>query len=236
MTGEKLPFGKFPYPLAEEKAIPQIQESVIKMQNKNVRQLAVQILFCFGKTIMSAEEPAKKKAKLNDQSKSKAESLFGIFKPLIQDFLSNKNTRQNKDVFFQVIERFPIIRPLMVSELVAYSKQDGSVYSKMQAVALLQRVLCFTDESVLKLSSNILDAAGHIIEIVNKNESPSPHHLRECLKLCTKLSTSFSKNSSSPPALSKDTKAAVESIFTCETAIRFPDLSNLAKKVISSFN
>jgi len=218
--------------------VPAIQVFIIKTTNRKAQQLAIQSLFMLCKIHLNAPEPQKKKRRLSKKVTpiAAADEIYSVFSPILKDFLTNKNTKQDKNLFFQIIERLPIVRPSFVQDVTTFINQDIAVYAKMQAITLLQRVLSFSDKSVHSSQDQIIGAVSCLLTKILENEKPSPHHIRECLKLCLKLHSVSTKLELSLNPLNSDVKNVIESVQLSDLAGKFPDLVNLSKKVLSCYD
>ncbi|KAL5255779.1 hypothetical protein ACHWQZ_G011118 [Mnemiopsis leidyi] len=216
--------------------VPAIQDFIIKSTNRKAQQLAIQTLFMLCKVHLNEAEPKKKKRRLSKKIAPMADRIHSVFSPILKDFLTNKHTKQDKNLLFQVIERLPIVRHNLVQDVTTFINEDTAIYSKMQAIALLQRVLSFADVSVHPSQDQIVNAVCNLLSKILDNEKPSPHHIRECLKLSMKLHTVFTKLGLSLNPLNNENKKVIESVGAADISIKFPDLGNLSMKILSAYN
>ncbi|XP_063694552.1 myb-binding protein 1A-like protein [Bolinopsis microptera] len=217
--------------------VPAIQEFISKTANRKAQQLAIKTLFMLCKVHLNAsEQPTKKKRKVSKNVTPIADTIYSVFSPMLNDFFTNKNTKQDKNIFFQIIERFPIVRPNFVQDVTTFINQDITIYAKMQAIILLQRVLSFADTSVHSSQDEILGALSSLLTKILENEKPSPHHIRECLKLCLKLHAVSTKLELTINPLNSDVRNVIESVGMSQIAGKFPDLPTLSRKVLSCYD
>eukprot|EP00116_Pleurobrachia_bachei_P004023 sb/3464285/ len=222
---------------AKKSVIPELQKVVLKCPSKKIQQLATQTLFLLCKKHLSNPEPKKKKRKSNaGKTPTKSDDVFSVFQVILQDLLSNKNTKSDKNVIFQVIERFPDVRGDVTSHVTSHLSSDITLFAKMQAIALLQRILSFADAKVLSNSEKILSTVGSLLSTLLAAENPSPHHVRECIKLSQRLHVVSTKVEVTPPSLPGSTSTALEELLSSDLAAKYNDLSSLAKKVISAYS
>ena len=215
--------------------VPSIQDLIIKSTNRKAQQLAIQTLFMLCKVHLNEAEPKKKKRRLSKKVIPMADKIHSVFSPILKDFLTNKNTKQDKNLLFQIIERLPIVRNNLVQDVTTFITQDATIYSKMQGIALLQRVLSFADKSVHPSQDQIMDAVCNSLSKILDNEKPSPHHIRECLKLSLKLQTVFTKLELSINPLNNENRKVIESVGVADISAKFPDLGNLSMKILSAY-
>ena len=215
--------------------IVQIQELIIKSSNKKAQDLSIQTLFLLCKVYLSNCEPKVKKRRLSTAVVSDEDQVYSIFSGILKDFVTNKNTKVNKSILFQMIERFPIIRSNLVTDVTSYIDGDITIYAKMQGIALLQRVLSFSDKQCDDWQKKILLSVKNLLTDLLEKKTKSPHNIRECLKLCIKLHSIQSKLDLKVELLDTDMKSVVEAVAISEMAIKFPDIVNLSRKVINIF-
>ena len=217
--------------------VPAIQTFITKTSNRKAQQLAVQSLFMLCKVHLNNPEPKKKKRKSTvTKEVTKDQEVCAVFNPLMEDFFTNKHTKLDKTIFYQMIERLPVLRPGFVVDLLKYLDQDIALFAKMQSINLLNRILSFGDEAVLKCNGEILESMGKFLSVLVSNENPSPHHIREVVKLCQKLHSAATKNKVELSAIPEGLTSALESVPVSGVALKFPDLASLAVKMLRFLN
>ena len=220
--------------------VPRIQQIIMKSHNKDVQNLAVQSMCLVAKAYLNtSEEPATKKPKKSKKSapvKSKEVEISEMFEVLLENFLSNKNTKLDKKLFFQLIERFPSIRWLLVTNLTASLESESAIFPKLQSLALLSRILSFPDDNLKTHFAQILKSTGAMTAHVLKCETTNPHHLRECLKLCQKMVGAMKKNSFAMKDIDKSVIKALESIPSNEVTLKHADIANLSQKIVTDLS
>lgn len=216
--------------------IEKIQEIIRKSSNKKAQSLAIQTLFLLCKVHLNNCKGKQNKIRsTNDAQLRSGDQVYSVFNTILQDFIINKNSKISKEILFQAIERFPIIRPNLVHDVTTYIDRDLTIYARMQGISLLQRVLSFSDRECHDWQNIILLSVKNLLNDLIKNNK-SPHHIRECLKLCIKLHSNISKLELKVNTFDGDMMHIIENIAISELSIKHPDIASLSRKVVSIFD
>ena len=216
-----------------ESSIISVQRLISKSPNKEVRSFALKFLCMLCK--IYATDNCQSRKKRRKSISPKFCNTFSLVSPLVDSFVNDKNTRVNKAIICDLVERISSIKADVLVSLCEQLDGDKTPYSKFQCVGVINRIYSFADKEVFGRNTLVISYVSKFLAELHGLENPSPNHIRECLTLLQKIVSSSKKQNIPVP---KDLKLTeiLGQVQLQPITVKYNDIAHLANKLIPTFD